>query len=102
MKHRDRVIASLNREEPDRCPMQVSFTPEFADRLRADMAMNEKALNLRRAGDAAVRHPGAGARRGHHPAIDDRRGRWFDHRAHASRAARHAHGELLGDGAHDY
>jgi len=50
MKHRDRVITALQREEPDRCPMQISFTPEFADRLRADMALNAKALNLTRAG----------------------------------------------------
>ena len=34
MKHRDRVLMSLNHEEPDRCPMQISFTPEFASRLR--------------------------------------------------------------------
>jgi len=50
MKHRDRIIAALNHQTPDRCPMQISFTPEFADRLRADMAMNEKSLNLSRAG----------------------------------------------------
>ena len=37
MKHRDRVQMALNHEVPDRCPMQVSFTPEFADRLRADL-----------------------------------------------------------------
>ena len=43
---RDRIIAALNHQEPDRCPMQISFTPEFADRLRADLAMNEKSLNL--------------------------------------------------------
>ncbi len=49
MKHRERIIAALNHEEPDRCPMQVSFTPEFASRLQADMALNEKALNLSRA-----------------------------------------------------
>jgi uroporphyrinogen decarboxylase len=30
---------ALNHEAPDRCPMQVSFTPEFADRLRSDMQM---------------------------------------------------------------
>src|SRR5512139_831454 len=48
MKHRDRVIAALNHEEPDRCPMQISFTPEFAERLRADLAMNEKVFNLSR------------------------------------------------------
>ena len=36
MKHRERVQTALAHEAPDRCPMQVSFTPEFADRLRAD------------------------------------------------------------------
>ncbi len=35
MKHRDRVATALAHEAPDRCPMQVSFTPEFALRLRA-------------------------------------------------------------------
>ncbi len=49
MKHRDRIIAALNHEEADRCPMQVSFTPEFADRLKADLTMSEKVLNLSRA-----------------------------------------------------
>jgi len=33
LKHRDRVIMALNHEQPDRCPMQISFTPEFATRL---------------------------------------------------------------------
>ncbi len=37
MKHRDRVQMALARQAPDRCPMQVTFTPEFADRLRADL-----------------------------------------------------------------
>jgi len=37
MKHRDRVITALNHEQPDRCPLQVSFTPEFADRLRLEL-----------------------------------------------------------------
>lgn len=40
MKHRDRVAMALNHEEPDRCPMQVSFTPEFAVRLREEMGLN--------------------------------------------------------------
>ena len=40
MKHRDRVLMALNHETPDRCPMQVSFTPEFADLLTRDMKMN--------------------------------------------------------------
>ncbi len=39
MKPRERVQTALNHEEPDRCPMQISFTPEFADCLRADMEM---------------------------------------------------------------
>ncbi len=34
MKHRERVLAALNHGEQDRCPMQISFTPEFASRLR--------------------------------------------------------------------
>ena len=37
MKPRDRVEMALNREKPDRCPMQISFTPEFAVRLQQDM-----------------------------------------------------------------
>ena len=37
LKPRDRVSMSLNHEKPDRCPMQISFTPEFAQRLRQDM-----------------------------------------------------------------
>jgi uroporphyrinogen decarboxylase len=37
MKARDRVQSALNHEKPDRCPMQISFTPEFAERLRAEM-----------------------------------------------------------------
>jgi hypothetical protein len=32
MKHRDRVIAALNHQEPDRCPTYIGFTPEFAGR----------------------------------------------------------------------
>jgi uroporphyrinogen decarboxylase len=39
MKHRKRVMKSLNHEEPDRCPMQVSFTPEFAERLRNSLEL---------------------------------------------------------------
>jgi uroporphyrinogen decarboxylase len=39
MKHRERVLIALNHEEPDRCPMQISFTPEFAARLEADLKL---------------------------------------------------------------
>lgn len=37
MKHRARVLTALDHEEPDRCPMQISFTPEFAERLKKDI-----------------------------------------------------------------
>ncbi len=42
MKPRERVQMALNHEVPDRCPMQASFTPEFAVRLRADMEIQGK------------------------------------------------------------
>ena len=34
LTHRERVLAAINHEIPDRCPMQVCFTPEFNKRLR--------------------------------------------------------------------
>lgn len=40
MTHRERVAAALRREIPDRCPMQVSFTPEFAERLRTHLGLD--------------------------------------------------------------
>jgi uroporphyrinogen decarboxylase len=39
MKHRQRVEMALNHETPDRCPMQISFTPEFAARLREHLGV---------------------------------------------------------------
>jgi len=45
MKHRDRVLAALNHQTPDRCPMQVSFTPEFADRLRDDLNIKGRKIH---------------------------------------------------------
>ncbi|MCX6065772.1 MAG: hypothetical protein NT121_08470 [Chloroflexi bacterium] len=45
MKPRERVLAALNHEEPDRCPMQVSFTPEFAARLQAEMKLGGDKLH---------------------------------------------------------
>ncbi len=45
MKPRDRILTALHHEKPDRCPMQISFTPEFADRLRADMALKGQQLH---------------------------------------------------------
>jgi uroporphyrinogen decarboxylase len=40
MKHRERVIMALDHEQPDRCPMQISFTPEFAGRLRRQLRLD--------------------------------------------------------------
>ncbi len=45
MKHRDRILTALHHEQPDRCPMQISFTPEFADRLRADLQIKGHAVH---------------------------------------------------------
>lgn len=45
MKHRDRVLTALNHETPDRCPMQISFTPEFAARLEADLQLQGRGLH---------------------------------------------------------
>jgi len=45
MKHRDRVFLALNHEIPDRCPMQISFTPEFAARLAVEMNVNDETIH---------------------------------------------------------
>ena len=45
MKHRDRVLTALSHEIPDRCPMQVSFTPEFASRLAQELKVGEGKLH---------------------------------------------------------
>jgi uroporphyrinogen decarboxylase len=45
MKSRERVELALNHERPDRCPMQISFTPEFAERLRKDMELQGNSLH---------------------------------------------------------
>jgi uroporphyrinogen decarboxylase len=50
MRHRDRVAMALAGEEPDRCPMQISFTPEFARRLRENLGI-EGTLNAARGGE---------------------------------------------------
>ena len=39
MTSRERVAASLSHLEPDRCPFQATFTPEFAARLRSDLSL---------------------------------------------------------------
>jgi uroporphyrinogen decarboxylase len=45
MKHRERVLMALNHEKPDRCPMQISFTPEFASRLKSDLGLTDADLH---------------------------------------------------------
>ena len=41
-KPRERVETALAHEVPDRCPMQASFTPEFAVRLRDELRLRSK------------------------------------------------------------
>lgn len=45
MKHRDRVLTVLNNEIPDRCPMQISFTPEFAARLAQEIDLGSDKIH---------------------------------------------------------
>jgi uroporphyrinogen decarboxylase len=45
MLPRQRVQTALNHEQPDRCPMQISFTPEFAGRLKADIQLSGEKLH---------------------------------------------------------
>ncbi len=40
IRPRDRVLAALDHAEPDRCPAQISFTPEFAGRLRKELHLD--------------------------------------------------------------
>ncbi|MCX8159937.1 MAG: hypothetical protein N3G18_03270 [Candidatus Saccharicenans sp.] len=45
MTPRERVWLALNHQEPDRCPLHLSFTPEFADRLRPSLGLGPEAHN---------------------------------------------------------
>lgn len=45
MKHRDRVLTALDHEIPDRCPMQISFTPEFATRLAKELNLGSDKIH---------------------------------------------------------
>jgi uroporphyrinogen decarboxylase len=54
VKHRERVLLALHHEAPDRCPMQISFTPEFAARLRASMSLEGKGHNPHGGGNTYV------------------------------------------------
>jgi uroporphyrinogen decarboxylase len=42
MKHRERVEIALNHEVADRCPMQITFTPEFATRLAKSLELSQE------------------------------------------------------------
>lgn len=46
MKHRERVQTALNHQIPDRCPMHISFTPEFAVRLKKAMDLKGDSENM--------------------------------------------------------
>lgn len=54
MKPRERVRLTLNHQEPDRCPLQLSFTPEFADRLRQVLGLGPESGNPHGGGNTYV------------------------------------------------
>ena len=45
LSHRERILTALHHEEPDRCPMHISFTPEFAERLRKELLIKTQSLH---------------------------------------------------------
>ncbi len=45
MTPRERVAAALAHVQPDRCPFQATFTPEFAARLRSDLRLADGRLH---------------------------------------------------------
>jgi uroporphyrinogen decarboxylase len=45
MKPRERMQMALNHKEPDRCPMFVSFTPEFSNRLKKELNLGSDKLH---------------------------------------------------------
>ncbi len=45
MKHRERVLMALDHKKTDRCPMQISFTPEFASKLKMEMNIDDNVHN---------------------------------------------------------
>lgn len=45
MKPKERVQLALSHQEPDRCPLQLSFTPEFAVRLGQSLGLAPEAHN---------------------------------------------------------
>ncbi len=54
MKPKDRVRAALSMEETDRPPMQVSFTPEFAQRLARELGIDISSHNPHGGGNTYV------------------------------------------------
>jgi uroporphyrinogen decarboxylase len=46
MTSRERVLAALNHEQPDRPPLFASFVPEIASRLRETLGIREADLGV--------------------------------------------------------
>jgi uroporphyrinogen decarboxylase len=53
MKSRDRVLKAIRCEPTDRVPMQMAFTPEFAERLRGDLSLEGKVSGNPHSAEAA-------------------------------------------------
>lgn len=45
ISHRERIIAALNHQEADRCPFQIGFTPEFANRLAKELNLDNSKMD---------------------------------------------------------
>jgi uroporphyrinogen decarboxylase len=51
LARRERVARAFAHQEADRCPMQISFTSEFEDRLKQEKRFREMALENERSAD---------------------------------------------------
>lgn len=54
MKPGERVNLGLNHPEPDRCPLQLSFIPEFADRLGRSFGLAPEPTNPHGSGNTYI------------------------------------------------
>lgn len=57
MKHRERVLAALNHNLSDRCPMHILLTPDFAKRLKTYLQKKGEHIGEINYGVLGGRHP---------------------------------------------
>jgi uroporphyrinogen decarboxylase len=61
MKPRERVSLALSHRESDRCPLQLSFTPEFAERLGQSLGLDSGVYNPHGGGNTCILEEGSPA-----------------------------------------